>query len=71
PGHRAANCKMPKRVNPCQANMVNDNMDIIAMVSDIIAKISKVNLVERFIMERSCTWATLLLLISKEKEMLF
>ncbi|GJZ20752.1 pol polyprotein [Tanacetum coccineum] len=45
PGHHAANCKMPKRVNPRQANMVNDNMDMIAMVSDVIAMISKVNLV--------------------------
>ncbi|GKG61891.1 callose synthase 2-like protein, partial [Tanacetum coccineum] len=27
PGHIAANCKMPKWVNPRQANMVNDNMD--------------------------------------------
>nr|GEV41294.1 putative reverse transcriptase domain-containing protein [Tanacetum cinerariifolium] len=45
PGHRAANCKMPKRVNPCQANMVNDNMDMIAMVSNAIAMISEVNLV--------------------------
>nr|GEU31627.1 peroxidase 9 [Tanacetum cinerariifolium] len=45
PGHRAANCKMPKRVNPRQANMVNDNMDMIAMMSDVIAMISEVNLV--------------------------
>ncbi|GKA17710.1 pol polyprotein [Tanacetum coccineum] len=45
PGHHAANCKMPKRVNPHQANMVNDNMDMIAMVSDVIAMISEVNLV--------------------------
>ncbi|GJY66131.1 pol polyprotein [Tanacetum coccineum] len=45
PGHRAANCKMSKRVNPRQANMVNDNVDMIAMVSDVIAMISKVNLV--------------------------
>nr|GEV32875.1 Pol polyprotein [Tanacetum cinerariifolium] len=43
--HRAANCKLPKRVNPRQANMVNDNMDMIAMVSDVIAMISEVNLV--------------------------
>ncbi|GJV23603.1 retrovirus-related pol polyprotein from transposon TNT 1-94 [Tanacetum coccineum] len=43
--HRAANCKMPKRVNPRQANMVNDNVDMIAMVSDIIAMIFEVNLV--------------------------
>nr|GEX89014.1 hypothetical protein [Tanacetum cinerariifolium] len=33
PGHRAANCKMTKRVNPRHANMVNDNMDMIAIVS--------------------------------------
>ncbi|GJW58593.1 retrotransposon protein, putative, ty1-copia subclass [Tanacetum coccineum] len=45
PGHCAANCKMPKRVNPLQANMVNDNVDMIAMVSDVIAMISEVNLV--------------------------
>ncbi|GJS42867.1 retrovirus-related pol polyprotein from transposon TNT 1-94 [Tanacetum coccineum] len=45
PGHRVANCKMPKRVNPRQANMVNDNVDMIAMVSDVIAIISEVNLV--------------------------
>ncbi|GJX26750.1 pol polyprotein [Tanacetum coccineum] len=41
----AANCKMPKRVNPCQANMVNDDVDMIAMVSDVCAMISEVNLV--------------------------
>ncbi|GJY54836.1 retrotransposon protein, putative, ty1-copia subclass, partial [Tanacetum coccineum] len=40
PGHHAANCKMPKRVNPRQANM-----DMIAMVFDVIAMISEVNLV--------------------------
>ncbi|GJY82252.1 pol polyprotein [Tanacetum coccineum] len=45
PGHRAANCKMPKRVNPRQANMVDENMDMIAMVSDVCAMISEVNLV--------------------------
>ncbi|GJS66716.1 retrovirus-related pol polyprotein from transposon TNT 1-94 [Tanacetum coccineum] len=45
PGQRAVNCKMPKRVNPRQANMVNDNMDMIAMVSDVIYLISEVNLV--------------------------
>ncbi|GKF63810.1 hypothetical protein Tco_0187258, partial [Tanacetum coccineum] len=43
--HHAAHCKMPKRVNPRQANMVNDNVDMIDMVSDIIAMISEVNLV--------------------------
>nr|GEZ06194.1 hypothetical protein [Tanacetum cinerariifolium] len=36
---------MPKRVNPRQANMVNDDVDIIAMVSDVCAMISEVNLV--------------------------
>ncbi|GJY40458.1 hypothetical protein Tco_0427728 [Tanacetum coccineum] len=44
PGHRAANCKMPKRVNPRQANMVDENVDMIAMVSDVCAMISEVNL---------------------------
>ncbi|GKA87472.1 hypothetical protein Tco_0809236, partial [Tanacetum coccineum] len=43
--HRAANYKMPKRVNPHHENMVNDNMDMIAMVSDFVAMISEVNLV--------------------------
>ncbi|GJR76169.1 retrovirus-related pol polyprotein from transposon TNT 1-94 [Tanacetum coccineum] len=33
--------KMPKRVNPCQANMVNDDVDMIAMVSDVCAMISE------------------------------
>ncbi|GKB77814.1 retrotransposon protein, putative, ty1-copia subclass [Tanacetum coccineum] len=45
PGHHDANCKIPKRVNPRQANMVNDNVDMIAMVSEVIAMISEVNLV--------------------------
>ncbi|GJS97542.1 hypothetical protein Tco_0804510, partial [Tanacetum coccineum] len=45
PGHHAANCKMPKRVNPRQANMVNDNVYMISMVSDVIAMIFEVNLV--------------------------
>ncbi|GKF92134.1 retrotransposon protein, putative, ty1-copia subclass, partial [Tanacetum coccineum] len=45
PGHRAANYKMPKRMNPRQANMVNDDVDMIAMVSDVCAMISEVNLV--------------------------
>nr|GEU39194.1 peroxidase 9 [Tanacetum cinerariifolium] len=45
PGHCATNCKMLKRVNPHQANMVNENIDMIAMVSDFIAMISEVNLV--------------------------
>ncbi|GKF30438.1 pol polyprotein [Tanacetum coccineum] len=45
PGHHAANCKMPKRVNPRQANMVDENVDMIAMVSDVCAMISEVNLV--------------------------
>ncbi|GJW99001.1 hypothetical protein Tco_0180809 [Tanacetum coccineum] len=38
--HRAANCKMPKRVNRRQANMVDKNVDMIAMVSDVCAMIS-------------------------------
>ncbi|GJZ88566.1 retrotransposon protein, putative, ty1-copia subclass, partial [Tanacetum coccineum] len=45
PGHHAANCKMPKRVNPRQENMVDENVDMIAMVSDVCAMISEVNLV--------------------------
>ncbi|GKB82920.1 zinc finger, CCHC-type containing protein [Tanacetum coccineum] len=45
PGHRAANCKMPKRANPRQANMVNEDVDMIVMVSDVVAMISEVNLV--------------------------
>nr|GFA94515.1 hypothetical protein [Tanacetum cinerariifolium] len=45
PGHRAANCKMPKRVNQRQANMVNDDVDMTTMVSDVCAMISEVNLV--------------------------
>ncbi|GJU77708.1 pol polyprotein [Tanacetum coccineum] len=45
PGHHAANCKMPKQVNPRQANMVNDNVDMIAMVSNVIAMIFEVHLV--------------------------
>nr|GEX50534.1 hypothetical protein [Tanacetum cinerariifolium] len=40
-GHRAANCKMPNRVNPRQENIVNDGVDMIAMVSDVCAMISK------------------------------
>ncbi|GJS94704.1 hypothetical protein Tco_0801672 [Tanacetum coccineum] len=45
-GHRAANCKMPKRVTLRLANIVNDNVNMIAMVSDVVAMISKVNLGE-------------------------
>nr|GFC15497.1 putative EF-hand domain pair, reverse transcriptase, RNA-dependent DNA polymerase [Tanacetum cinerariifolium] len=41
PRHRAANCKMPKRVNPRQANIVNDDVDMIAMVSDVCAIVSE------------------------------
>nr|GFC94077.1 uncharacterized protein [Tanacetum cinerariifolium] len=36
---------MPKRVNPRQANMVNDDVDMITMVSDVCAMISEINLV--------------------------
>ncbi|GJX23709.1 pol polyprotein [Tanacetum coccineum] len=45
PGHHDANCKMPKRVTPRQANIVNDNIDMISIVSDVIAMIFKVNMV--------------------------
>ncbi|GJS01455.1 retrovirus-related pol polyprotein from transposon TNT 1-94 [Tanacetum coccineum] len=45
PSHRATNCKMPKQVNLSQENMVNDDVDMIAMVSDVCAMISEVNLV--------------------------
>ncbi|GKD82705.1 retrotransposon protein, putative, ty1-copia subclass [Tanacetum coccineum] len=55
PGHGAANCKMPKWVTPRQANMVNDNMDMIVMVSDVTSMISKVNLVEKLYMGNSAT----------------
>ncbi|GJY62250.1 pol polyprotein [Tanacetum coccineum] len=34
PGHRAANCKMPKRVNLRQANMVDENVDFITFIDD-------------------------------------
>ncbi|GJZ22495.1 hypothetical protein Tco_0559534 [Tanacetum coccineum] len=37
---------MSKRVIPRQANMVNDNVDMIVMVFDIVAMISEVNLVK-------------------------
>nr|GEV23586.1 enoyl-[acyl-carrier-protein] reductase [NADH], chloroplastic [Tanacetum cinerariifolium] len=47
---RAANCEMPKRVNPHQENMMNDDIDMIDMVSDVSAMISKVNLVEKLYM---------------------
>nr|GFA86151.1 hypothetical protein [Tanacetum cinerariifolium] len=40
-GHRAANCMMPKRVNACQENMVNDDVEMIAMVSHVCAMISE------------------------------
>nr|GFA20035.1 hypothetical protein [Tanacetum cinerariifolium] len=71
PGHRAANCKMPKRVNPRHANIVNDDVDMIAMVSSVCAMISKVNLVEWLTMDRSCIWAILQMPISRVKEMFF
>ncbi|GJT46910.1 pol polyprotein [Tanacetum coccineum] len=94
PGHYVANCKMPKRVNPRQANMVNDDVDMIVMLSDVCAMISEVNLVGtnhggwwidtratrhvcadksmfHSLMDRSCIWAILQLLISRAKEMCF
>ncbi|GJS83180.1 pol polyprotein [Tanacetum coccineum] len=45
PCHYAVNCKMSKWVNLRQANMVNDNMDMIVMVSHVISIIYEVNLV--------------------------
>nr|GEY23657.1 hypothetical protein [Tanacetum cinerariifolium] len=45
PGHRAASCMMPKRVNPRHENMVNDDVDIIMMVFNVCAMIYEVNLV--------------------------
>nr|GEW65573.1 hypothetical protein [Tanacetum cinerariifolium] len=44
------------KVIPRQPNLESDNVDMIAMMSDIIAMISEVNLVERLTMERSFTW---------------
>ncbi|GJS80104.1 pol polyprotein [Tanacetum coccineum] len=67
PGHRTANCNMPKRVNPHQANMVNDDVDMIAMVSHVCAMIFEVNLVEQLTMDRSCIWAILHALIQRAK----
>ncbi|GJT45154.1 retrovirus-related pol polyprotein from transposon TNT 1-94 [Tanacetum coccineum] len=60
PGHGASSCKMPKRVNPRQENIVNDHMDMISMVSVVISMISEVNLVvvdngERLYMGNSVT----------------
>nr|GEW71530.1 retrotransposon protein, putative, Ty1-copia subclass [Tanacetum cinerariifolium] len=52
-GHHAANCKMPKWVNLRQAHMVNDNMDMIAMVSDVTAMISEVNLSDKFVLSKN------------------
>nr|GEU62051.1 hypothetical protein [Tanacetum cinerariifolium] len=43
PGYHASNCKMPKWVNQRQTNMVNNNIDMIVMVSDIVAINSEVN----------------------------
>nr|GFA40241.1 hypothetical protein [Tanacetum cinerariifolium] len=68
PGHHAANCNMPKRMNPRQENMMNDDVDMIAMVSDVCAMIYEVNLVEWLTVDRSCIWAILKLLISRAKE---
>ncbi|GJR91214.1 hypothetical protein Tco_0215225 [Tanacetum coccineum] len=50
----ACYCKRcQKRVNPRQANMVDENVDMIAMVSDVYSMISEVNLVEQMTMDRS------------------
>nr|GEZ77704.1 hypothetical protein [Tanacetum cinerariifolium] len=78
PGHPLAICKMPKRVTSRQANMVNDNMDMIATVSDVIAMISKVNLVvdngEKLYMGNSATSnikgeGDVILMMTSEKEL--
>ncbi|GJR29762.1 retrotransposon protein, putative, ty1-copia subclass [Tanacetum coccineum] len=53
PGHRAANCKMPKQVNPRQANMVDENVDMIAMVSMCVAMISEVNLIDTVVQDKA------------------
>ena len=43
PGHKASECPQPKRENR-QANMVNDNMELVAMITDLTAVVSEVNL---------------------------
>nr|GEU81975.1 ribonuclease H-like domain containing protein [Tanacetum cinerariifolium] len=53
PGHRAANYKMPKQATPRQATMVNDNVDMISMVSNIIAMIFEVNLSDKFVLSKN------------------
>ena len=45
PGHRASDCKQPKKETLRQANMVDDTDNLVAMVSDLTMMISEVNLV--------------------------
>ncbi|XP_071725440.1 uncharacterized protein [Rutidosis leptorrhynchoides] len=45
PGHKATKCKQPKQEAPRQANMMDEDMDLVAMVFDITSMISEVNLV--------------------------
>nr|GEV93277.1 hypothetical protein [Tanacetum cinerariifolium] len=42
PGQCVANYRMSKRVNPRQANIVNNNVDMIDMVCDVVSMISEV-----------------------------
>ncbi|GJY45659.1 retrotransposon protein, putative, ty1-copia subclass [Tanacetum coccineum] len=60
---------MPKRVNPRQANMVDENVDMIAMVSDVCAMISEVNLSGSN--GQNCIWQLLQLQISRVKRCYF
>nr|GEV44348.1 chlorophyll a-b binding protein 3C, chloroplastic [Tanacetum cinerariifolium] len=52
------------------ANMVNDDVNMIAMVFDVYVMISEVNLVERLTMDGSCTWVISQLLISRANEII-
>ncbi|KAK1423986.1 hypothetical protein QVD17_19297 [Tagetes erecta] len=45
PGHRASECRQPKKETPRQANMVNDVENLVAMISDLAMMISEINLV--------------------------
>ncbi|GKC98142.1 enoyl-[acyl-carrier-protein] reductase [NADH], chloroplastic [Tanacetum coccineum] len=53
-GPRAANCKMPTRVNPRQANMVNDNGVLGATVHVCVKQGVCFTLSEQMTMERQC-----------------
>ncbi|KAK9052408.1 hypothetical protein SSX86_029037 [Deinandra increscens subsp. villosa] len=45
PGHRANECRQPKKDVSRQANMVDDYENLVAMISDLTMMISEVNLV--------------------------